>query len=168
MRGRCSQRSAAVALGAIAAVVCAPAASAVQTTTYKLAATDGRTKIVHGYGGRAVHDTFVVADLTTAPLTLTLDVVGATLQPNGDYALGASGSGFASHVHLPAQTVSLAPKEMRQLKVIIDRPSRTSQPLYAAITAMPVAQPSSGIGVHTRLALLVEVAPRPESSGIVS
>jgi hypothetical protein len=168
MRGRLSRRFTAVALLAAAAVVCAGPAGAVQTSTYKLAATGGRTKIVHGYGSGAVHDTFVVADLSTAPLTLTLDVVGATLQPNGDFALGPPGSGFASNVHLQAQTVALAPKEVRQLKVTIDRPRHTDQVLYAAITAMKVSQPSGGIGVHTRLALLVEVAPHAERTGGVS
>ena len=71
-------------------------------------------------------------------------------------------------MHLQTNSVSLAPKEVRQLTVTIDRPRHTSQPLYAAITAMPVAQPSGGIGVHTRLALLVEVAPHPEHTGVVS
>jgi hypothetical protein len=168
MRGRFSRRSAAVAILAAAAIVSEAPAFAVQTTTYKLAATGGRTKLVHGYGSGAVHDTFVVADLSNGPVTLTLDVVGATLQPNGDYALGPPGSGFAGNVHLQAQTVALAAKQARQLKVTIDRPRHTSQALYAAITAMPVAQPSSGIGVHTRLALLVEVAPRAERTATAS
>jgi hypothetical protein len=168
MRGRMPHRSAAVALVVAAAVVCAGPASAVQTSTYKLAATGGRTKIVHGYGSGAVHDTFVVADLTTTPVTLTLDVVGATLGANGDFALGPSGSGFAGKVHLPQRTLTLAPKQVRQLTVTIDRPRHTDEAVYAAITAMPVAAPSSGIGVQTRLALLVEVAPHAESTAVLS
>lgn len=162
MRGRRLPRRAAVAALATAALAVALPAAAVQTTTYKLAATGTRTKIVHGYGSGPVRDTFVVADLATTPMTLNLDVVGATLQPNGDFALGPSGSGFAHNVHLPTRSVTLAAKEVRRLEVTIDRPQHTGTPLYAAITAMPVAQPSGGIGVQTRLALLVEVAPRPE------
>lgn len=162
MRGRRLHRCAAVASTATVALAVALPVGAVQTTTYKLAATGTRTKIVHGYGSGAVKDTFVVADLANTPMTLTLDVVGATLQPSGDFALGPPGSGFARNVHLPTHSVTLAAKEVRRLEVTIDRPRHTTTPLYAAITAMPVAQPSSGIGVHTRLALLVEVAPRPE------
>ena len=168
MRGRRLPRAAAVALVATAALASALPADAVQTTTYKLAATGTRTKIVHGYGSGAVRDTFVVADLSAAPLTLTLDVVGATLQANGDFALGQSGSGFASSVHLSEHTVALAPKQVRQLTVTITRPSHTDKALFAAITAMPNSQPSGGIGVHTRLALLVEIAPHAEHSSVVS
>ena len=154
--------TAAAALLAAAVVMCASPAAAVQTTSYKLAATGPRTKLVHGYGSGSVHDTFVVANLTGRPLTLLLDVVGASLQSNGDYALGQPGQGFARRVHIAASQVALKPHEQRTIAVVLDRPSHTSQPLYAAITAQPQSAPTGGIGVQTRLALLVEVAPTPE------
>ena len=152
--------AAAVALSALALSAAEPAA-AVQTTSYKLAATGPRTKLVHGYGAGAVHDTFLVANLTGSSLTLTLDVVGATLQGN-DYALGSPGQGFAARVHINDRQVTLKPHEQRTLPVVIDRPTHTAQALYAAITAQPQSAPTQGIGVQTRLALLVEVTPTPE------
>lgn len=152
---------AAAAVAATLLLATAPAL-AVQTTTYKLAASGLRTKIVHGYGAGAVHDSFLVANLTDAPLTLLLDVVSADKQPNGDYALGQPNQAFARQVRIPAHTVTLAPHEQRSIPVVIDRPTHTDQPLYAAITAQPQSRPSGGIGVQTRLALLVEVAPQPE------
>lgn len=154
--------SAAAAVLATAAVMWAAPVAAVQTSTYKLAATGPRTKLVHGYGAGAVHDTFVVGNLTNAPLTLALDVVSATLQSNGDYALGQSGQQFAAKVHIPDHSLSLKAHEQRTLPVVISRPSHTTQPLYAAITAQPQSAPAGGIGVQTRLALLVEITPTPE------
>ena len=151
----------AAALSVLALTAAEPAA-AVQTSTYKLAATGPRTKLVHGYGSGAVHDTFLVANLTGRPLTLILDVVSASLQSNGDYALGQPGQAFAGNVHISDRQVTLKPNEQRTIPVVIDRPSHTSQPLYAAITAQPQSAPTGGIGVQTRLALLVEVAPTPE------
>jgi len=154
--------TAAAAMLAAAAVVVASPVAAVQTTTYKLAATGPRTKLVHGYGSGVVHDTFLVANLSSRPLTLLLDVVSATLQSNGDFALGQTGQQFAGKVRIPDRLVTLKPHEQRTIPVAIDRPDHTSQPLYAAITAQPQSAPSGGIGVQTRLALLVEVAPTPE------
>lgn len=153
-----------IAAGAVtaAALLVAAPASAVQTATYKLAATGPRTKIVHGYGSGSVHDTFLVANLTDAPLTLTLDVVSATKQPNGDYALGQSDQGFAARVHIVDRVVTLQRHAQRTMAVVIDRPAHTNDPLYAAITAQPQSKPTGGIGVQTRLALLVEVTPQPE------
>ena len=153
---------AAAAFLAAAAVMCAAPAAAVQTTSYKLAATGPRTKLMHGYGSGSVHDTFLVANLTGRSLTLMLDVVSASLQSNGDYALGQPGQAFAGKVHIADDQVTLKPHEQRTIGVVIDRPSHTSQPLYAAITAQPQSAPTGGIGVQTRLALLVEVAPTPE------
>jgi hypothetical protein len=152
----------AAAVLAAAAVMSAAPAAAVQTSTYKLAATGPRTKLVHGYGAGAVHDTFVVANLTGTPLTLVLQVVSATLQSNGDYALGQPGQQFAGKVRIPANLVTLKAHEQRTMPVVIDRPGHTSQPLFAAITAQPQSAPSGGIGVPLRLALLVEVTATPE------
>ena len=146
----------------VLALTAAEPAAAVQTSSYKLAATGPRTKLVHGYGSGAVHDTFVVGNLTGRPLTLVLDVVSASLQSNTDYALGQPGQGFAAKVHIGEQQVTLKPHEQRTLPVVIDRPARTSQPLYAAITLLPKSAPSGGIGVQMRLALLVEITPTPE------
>jgi len=151
-------------LGAVTAALLLVAAPvlAVQTSTYKLAATGPRTKIVHGYGTGSVHDSFIVGNLTDTPLTLMLDVVSATKQANGDYALGQPDQAFAQKVRIPDHEVALAAHEQRTLSVDIDRPAHTDQPLYAAITAQPQSRPTGGIGVQTRLALLVEVAPQPE------
>lgn len=160
-----SLTAAAASLAAAAVMLLAVPAAAVQTSTYKLAATGPRTKIVHGYGAGTVHDTFLVANFTGSSLTLALDVVGATLQPNGDFALGQPRQGFAAKVQLSDRGVTLAPHEQRTMRVVISRPTHTTHPLYAAITAQPQAAPSGGIGVQTRLALLVEVAPRPEHLG---
>ena len=167
LRRHCSPTAAAAVLVAAALmstafVAAAGPAGAVQTSTYKLAATGPRTKLVHGYGSGAVHDTFLVANLSGSSLTLRLDVVSATLQSNGDFALGSTGQQFAAKVHIPDRLVALKPHEQRTIPVVIDRPSHTTQPLYAAITAQPQSAPSGGIGVQTRLALLVEVAPTPE------
>lgn len=168
MRGlqRHGSLTAAVAsLAAAAVVLLAVPAAAVQTSTYKLAATGPRTKIVHGYGAGAVHDSFLVANLTGRPLTLALDVVSATLQANGDFALGPPSQAFAAKVRLPVHSVVLKPHEQRTVAVVIDRPRHTTEALYAAITAQPPSAPAGGVGVATRLALLVEVAPRPEHVG---
>ena len=154
--------TAAAAVLAAAAVALSLPAAAVQTSTYKLAATGPRTKLVHGYGSGAVHDSFLVANLTAGSLTLHLDVVSATLQANGDYALGQPDQQFAAKVRIPYSSVTLRPHEQRTVSVVISRPSHTSTPLYAAITAQPQSAPTGGIGVQTRLALLVEVAPTPE------
>ena len=157
--------TAAAAVLTAAAVMSAAPVAAVQTSTYKLAATGPRTRLVHGYGSGPVHDTFLVANLTRAPLTLVLQVVSATLQGNGDFALGQPDQQFAAKVRLPTHVVALKPHEQRTITVVIHRPSHTDKPLYAAITAQPQSAPGGGIGVQTRLALLVEVASRPERVG---
>jgi hypothetical protein len=156
--------TAAAAVLAAAALMSATPVAAVQTSTYKLAATGPRTKLVHGYGSGSVRDTFLVANLSGEPLTLMLDVVSATPQGN-DYALGQPGQQFAAKVRIPDRLVTLKAHEQRTIPVVIDRPAHTSQPLYAAITAQPQSTPSGGIGVQTRLALLVEVAATPERGG---
>lgn len=139
-------------------------AGAVQTSTFKLAATGDRTRIVHGFGNGAVHDSFVVANLSSTPLTIALDVVDARPDATGRFALGSPGAGFASDVQLAQPSLHLGPHRQVTQHVTIRRPSRTSVPIYAAITAEPVTAQAPGISVQTRLALLVEIAPHPERS----
>lgn len=157
-------RRTALALAAVAVIAIDASAVAVQTTTFKLAATGPRTRLSHAAGSGAVRDTIVVADLSNDPLTLNLSVIGATAKPDGNFALGVLGQGLAGHVHLEDTTVSLAAHQSRVVHVVIDTPSQLDQPEYAAITALPVQSVTNGIGVQTQLALLVEVTPATAGS----
>src|SRR3954447_12515992 len=81
---------------------------AVQTATFGLAATGARTKIVHPAQDSPIHDSVVVYNRTAKPITVALDVVGVTQQPDRSYSLGASGTGLASRVRLAQRSVRLA------------------------------------------------------------
>jgi hypothetical protein len=141
-------------------------AQAVQTKTFVLAAAGNRTRLSHPSTGADVTDKVVVGNLTQAPLTLDLGVVGVTAKANGFFDLGAAGAGLAAHVRLAATRVTLRGRESRQIGVTIDTSSVHGTPAYAAVTAIPEVGASAGIGVQTRLALLVEVtAPGAGGAG---
>jgi hypothetical protein len=156
----------AVALGAVAA---AAPSYGVQTSRFSLTTGDERTALLHAPGDGLVHDEVAVANRSDEPLMLRLDVVGATLRPDGNFALGRPGEGLAQSVTLAARSVRLAPGESRNVAVTVDRPSSIGSDEYAAVTAVEVSPDDpGGFAVTERLALLVgitEDAPPEPGSG---
>ena len=149
----------AVALCAAATTVADVPAAAVQTSTFGLAASGSRSKIVHSANGSTIHDSVVVYNRTARPLTVSLDVVGVTRKPDGSYSLGASGTGLASSVRLSTRSVRLGPKARQVVGMAIDSPDSLKSPSYAAVTAVAGGGASTGVAVTERLAVLVGLTP---------
>jgi hypothetical protein len=154
----------AVRFAAAVTVACAVAggvlpAYAVQTTTFGLAATGSRTKMLHAAQGSPIHDSVLVYNRTARPITVTLDVVGVTRQPDGRYSLGASGKGLAARVRLDTRSVRLASKARQVVGVTIAPPDDLRAPAYAAVTGVVGPGATKGVAVTERLAVLVGVTP---------
>ena len=149
----------AVALCAAAATVAAVPAEAVQTSTFGLAASGSRAKIVHVADGSTIHDSVLVYNRTARPLTVSLDVVGVTRKADGSYSLGASGTGLASGIRLATRSIRLGPKARQVVAVAIDSPTGLTSPSYAAVTAVAGGGASTGVAVTERLAVLVGLMP---------
>jgi hypothetical protein len=155
-----------VAAALVAAVALALPVAAVQSDRFGLMASGTRSKIIYPPGGSPVHDSVVVYNRTHRSITLVLDVIGATPKPDGTYALGSSGEGFAADVHLATEQVQLGPKERQPVGLTIDRPDSTTSGEYAAVTAVEdSAGRSSGLGVTQRLAVLVGITPGSATTG---
>lgn len=155
----------AMSVGVVPAALAASAVPNVQTSTFGLAATGSRPKIVHVADGSTIHDGVVVYNRTPRPLTLTLDVVGVVRKADGSYALGASGAGLADRIRLATRTVRLAPKARQVVAVDIDAPDHLTSPAYAAVTAVAGSGASTGVSVTERLAVLVGLTPPKAGSG---
>jgi hypothetical protein len=146
-----------VAVLAVTIAVAAPAV-AVQTDTFGLQASGSRTKMLHPPGGSPVHDSVVVYNRTTSPVTVDLDVISETLRPDGTFTPGASGAGLAADVQLAIRQVTLGARARRTIGVTINRPDHATVARYAAVTAVAAgAAPSGGVGVQERLAVLVGI-----------
>jgi hypothetical protein len=155
----------AVRFAAAVTVACAVAggvlpAYAVQTTTFGLAASGSRTKMLHAAQETPIHDSVLVYNRTTKPITVTLDVVGVTRQADGSYSLGTSGTGLAAGVRLEIRSVRLTSKARQVVGVTIDSPDDLTAPAYAAVTGVTRPGGSTGVAVTERLAVLVGVTPR--------
>jgi hypothetical protein len=159
-------RVAAVAAAVLAVVAAAPS-YAVQTERFSLTTGDSRTALIHAPGDGVLRDAVVVANRTGRPITLRLDVVAATLNPDGNFALGQSGAGLAADIRLAVATVSLPPRASRDVAVVIDRPMSIDDDEYAAVTAVEVSPDDpGGFAVTERLALLVGItADAPPEAG---
>jgi hypothetical protein len=149
------------------AVVAAAPSYAVQTERFSLTTGDSRTALIHAPGDGVLRDAVVVANRTGRPITLRLDVVAATLNPDGNFALGQSGAGLAADIRLAVATVSLPPRASRDVAVVIDRPMSIDDDEYAAVTAVEVSPDDpGGFAVTERLALLVGItADAPPEAG---
>ena len=163
-------RVAAVAAVLVTAAAAAPS-YAVQTEKFSLTTGDSRTALVHAPGDGVVEDTFVVGNRTDEPITLALDVIGETEQPDGTFDPGPPGAGLAADVTLETRSVRLDADEQRTLTVTIDRPSSIEDNRWAAIT-VTLASPDGergGFGVTEQLALLVGITtdapPEPGDPG---
>jgi hypothetical protein len=150
--------AAAVAVAAVGVLMCAaPAAIAVQTDRFGLAAIGNRTSILLAPGHGAVREHVAVYNRTATKMTILLDVVEALPQPDHTLNFGAPGRGLAGHIDISVHQADLAPHEQRDVTVTVHRPGSIDHNEYAALTAVERASPTSGVGVTQRLAVFIGI-----------
>lgn len=145
-----------------------PAVNAIETASFGLAPAGGQTRTaLHedvAPGGTS-RDAVRVWNKTSAPLTLTVSVQRASLDPDGKVELGGTG-GAASWVRVERTELSLGPRESVDVGVVVDAPREMpGGTSTAAIVVAPAASTSAESAVVQRVALMVYVQA-PSGSGL--
>lgn len=148
-------------LAAGALVLSAPA-SAIQTTTWGVqpAAQAGHARGSFAYpsNGQTVHDTLQVYNLTGAPATITLSVLGAT-QVGSSYVYSRKAVGVAPTVSLAGYKVTVPAHEQANIPVTIRMPHHSKVTTLTGIAAQGASMDRGALTIEARLVVLVKATP---------
>lgn len=141
---------------------------AIETESFGLTpgGSSGRTALHESVRpGRSVRDSVRVWNKTDKPITVRLDVQGATLSPSGEVSLGGN-AGATGWVSLESSLVSLPARASVEVPVVVRAPrTMPSGTSTAAVVAQLQAEGAGNVAVVQRVALMV-YASAPSGSSL--
>ena len=168
MPGKLGIKAAALGLALTAGALAFSApAGAIQTTTWGIqpAAHDGQPRGSFSYpsNGQTAHDTLEVYNLTGAPETITLSVLGAT-KVGTAYVYSLKPVGGAPSVSLAGYKVTVPAHEQANIPVTIKLPRHSKATTLAGIAAEGASMERGAMTIQARLVVLVKATPSTKSA----
>lgn len=162
-------RAAAGTVGALGALgwagtvlASAPAADAAQTSTWGIVAAPNasgfRSYITDPADGATIHDAVIVFNRTGQPITVNLNILGASYR-GGAYQFSNPATGLAAGVALAAPAVTLGPHQQARVPVTIHEPRGVKSTLLAGVAAEAAPVQDGALSIQQRLVVLVAATP---------